>query len=104
MPLIAGLALNSATDEKGQRSTFCPFTISSKAMLPTAGTIETTVCARVSSRRTMSPVCFAVYGAAAAGHAAANHRTMVSVAREELWLRWRRIIGPRPHDIWMETL
>src|SRR5882672_3667352 len=80
MPLIAGLALNSSTDENGQRRTLWPLTVNSKAILPTAGTIETTVCVRVSSRRTMSPDCFASYGAAAAANAVASQITMVAVA------------------------
>src|SRR3989442_11600842 len=80
MPLIVGRDLNSSTDAYGHRSTFWPLTLSSNAMLPTEGTIDTVVCACASWSCTMSPFWRAAYCCANAGVTDASAPAMVNTS------------------------
>src|SRR3989442_7513688 len=80
MPLIVGRDLNSSTDAYGHRSTFWPLTLSSNAMLPTEGTIDTVVCACASWSCTMSPFWRAAYCCAKAGVTDASAPAMVNTS------------------------
>jgi hypothetical protein len=55
MPVAFGIALKSASDACGKRSTLCPLTTISNAMFPTDGRIETDVSVVRSVSLTISP-------------------------------------------------
>src|SRR5712692_1534543 len=76
MPLSAGRDLNSSIEAYGQRRMFWPLTFISNTMLPTDGTIETTVCVFASCSCTTSPFCRTEYGCADAGIANASTQAM----------------------------
>src|SRR5262249_28786247 len=75
MPLRPGRALKSSTDVYGQYRTFWPFTVISKAMLPTDGRMETVVCVPVSRSCTNSPIRFDEYGSTSGAAATASQKT-----------------------------
>src|SRR5687768_13670543 len=84
IPCIAGLPLNSSTDEYGHRRISCPFTFMEKAMLPTAGTIDTDVWCFVSESSMTSPLRRAVYCCPATDVTSVSRSTMqVQATRSE---------------------
>src|SRR2546425_5057340 len=85
MPLIPGRDLNSSIEVYGHRSTFWPLTFISNTMLPTDGTIETTVCVFASWSCTTSPFCRAEYGCADAGIVNATVQAKASVGNQNLF-------------------
>src|SRR6266849_2159128 len=91
MPLSAGRDLNSSIEAYGQRSMFWPLTFISNTMLPTDGTIETTVCVFASCSCTTSPFCRTEYGCADA--VIANASVQVRAAAV-LILVWRMAEDP----------
>src|SRR5712691_6561568 len=91
MPLSAGRDLNSSIEAYGQRRMFWPLTFISNTMLPTDGTIETTVCAFASCSCTTSPFCRAEYGCADAVIANASVQVRAAAA---LILVWRMAEDP----------
>src|SRR5439155_25920113 len=91
MPLSAGRDLNSSIEAYGQRRMFWHLTFISNTMLPTDGTIETTVCVFASCSCTTSPFCRAEYGCADA--VIANASVQVRAAAV-LILVWRMAEDP----------